>query len=244
MDPRLISADGHQPPPAIVEGIARPRQVEPLVKGGHDRNPRAPGELQVPRIEMGGDELENVLLLEDQLDRPAERRGGVVAEADRAKRPWDRRNVSPRHPRIATREGRDLVATPIELTNQLADDPLGSPVTDRRDGLQGRSYLGDPQRMAAPTPCPGAHSRTTTSNCASLRRTSALVSPRHRCRRRSHEASPTRRPRMTTLVRPAGKIGRSSVRRRLAASACRPSIVRMSIKTAPAAHACGEHATG
>ena len=31
--------------PGIVEGTARPRQVEPPVKGGHDRNPCAPGEL-------------------------------------------------------------------------------------------------------------------------------------------------------------------------------------------------------
>jgi hypothetical protein len=59
--------------------------------------------------------------------------------------------MSPRHPRIATREGRDLVATPVQLTNQLADDPLGSPITERRDGLQGRSDLGDPQRLAGPT---------------------------------------------------------------------------------------------
>jgi hypothetical protein len=44
------------------------------------------------------------------------------------------------------------MATPIELMNQLADDPLGSPVTDRRDGLQGRSDLGDPQRLASLTP--------------------------------------------------------------------------------------------
>jgi hypothetical protein len=44
------------------------------------------------------------------------------------------------------------VATPIELTDQLTDDPLGSPVTDRRDSLQGRSNLGDPQRLAGPTP--------------------------------------------------------------------------------------------
>src|SRR5450759_10364 len=241
---RLVPADSHQPAPASVEGIARPRQVEPPVKGGHDWNPRAPGELQVPRIDMGVDKIETVLLLEDHLERPAARRGGVVAEPDRPKGPWDRRNESARHPRIAAREGRDLVATPIELTNPITDDPLGSPVTDRRDGLQGRSDLGDPQRLAGPTPCPGAHSRTTTSNCASLRRTSALVSPRHRCRRRSHEASPTRRPRMTTLVRPAGRIGRSRVRRRFGASAWRPSIVRMNIKAAPAAQAWGEQATG
>jgi hypothetical protein len=60
--------------------------------------------------------------------------------------------MSPRHPRIAAREGRDLVVTSVQLTNQLVDDPLGSPVTERRDGLQGRSDLGDPQRLAGPTP--------------------------------------------------------------------------------------------
>jgi hypothetical protein len=98
MDARLVLADGHQSANAIVERIARPRQVEPPVKGGHDRNPRAPRELQVPRTEMGVDEIESILLLEDQLDRPAERRSGVVAEADRAKGPWDRRNMSSRHP--------------------------------------------------------------------------------------------------------------------------------------------------
>ena len=101
---------------------------------------------------MSVDEIESILLLESQLDSQAERRVGVVAEADRAKRPWDRRNVSPRHPRIAAREGRDLVATPIELANELVDDPLRASVPDRRDGLQGRSNLGDPQRLAGPTP--------------------------------------------------------------------------------------------
>src|ERR1035437_5708239 len=113
MDARLVLADSHQPTNAIVDGIARPRHIEPLVKGGHDRNPRAPGELEVPRTDMRVDEVETVLLVQDQLNRPAKRRGGVVAEADRAKRPWDRRNMPPRHLRLAAREGRDLVATPI-----------------------------------------------------------------------------------------------------------------------------------
>src|SRR5664279_1555739 len=100
---------------------------------------------------MSVDEIESILLLESQLDVQTERRVGFVAEIDRAKSPGHRRDVSPRRPRIAAREGRDLVATPIELANQLVDDPLGSPITERRDGLQGRSNLGDPQRLADPT---------------------------------------------------------------------------------------------
>src|SRR5665647_3177259 len=98
------------------------------------------------------DEIEVVLLVEDELDRPVEGRCRVVGETDRAERPGNRRNVPPRHLRVAAGEGRDLAATPVELNNQLADDPLGSPVTDRRDGFQGRSNLGDPQRLAGPTP--------------------------------------------------------------------------------------------
>ena len=150
MDPRLVPADGHQPAHANVECIARPRYVEPLMKGGHDRNPRAPGEFQVPRTEMGMDEVKIVLQFEDQFGGPAERRCRVVSEADRAKRPWDRRNVSPRHPRIAARERRDLVATPIQLVHQLVDDPLCSPVAGRWNGLDRRGYLGDPQRLPGP----------------------------------------------------------------------------------------------
>src|SRR5664280_3567966 len=101
---------------------------------------------------MSVDEIESMLLLESQVDVQTERRVGFVAEIDRAKSPGHRRDVSPRRPRIAAREGRDLVATPIELANELVDDPLRAPVADRRDGLQRRSDLGDPQPLAGLTP--------------------------------------------------------------------------------------------
>ena len=66
---------------------------------------------------MSMDEIEIVLQFEDKLGGLAERQCRVVTEADRAERPSDRRNVSPRHPRIAAGERGDLMATPIELVH-------------------------------------------------------------------------------------------------------------------------------
>ena len=90
-----------------------------------------------------------------------------------------------------------------------------------------------------------AHRRTMTSSGPSLRRTSALVRPRQRWSRRSHDgvADPQAPDddlgdvlRQVRLLE--GQLAERA-RRRAARASC-----RMSISGAPAAQACGEQATG
>ena len=52
----------------------------------------------------------------------------------------------PGHLRVAAGEGRDLVAAPVELLDELVDDALGPAIRTRRDALHRRRDLGDAKR--------------------------------------------------------------------------------------------------
>ena len=87
-------------------------------------------------------------------------------------------------------------------------------------------------------------SRMVTATSPTLRRTSALVVPRQRWKSRSTEASPTRRSVRVTLPSHSGRCGCRSSSSWRSACARKPSMVSRKRNDEPAAHACGEHATG
>ena len=87
MDARLVVADGDEAAQVAIEGVARPRHVEPAVERRDDRDPRPPGKLQVPAVDVGVDQVEVVLPVEDQLHGRVERVGRIVGETDRSQRP-------------------------------------------------------------------------------------------------------------------------------------------------------------
>ena len=76
----------------------------------------------------------------DRVGRP------VIDPAERPQGPLDGRDQPRRGRRVAAGEEGHLVAAPLELAQQLVDDPLGAAVATGWHGLQGRRHLGDAQR--------------------------------------------------------------------------------------------------
>ena len=135
MDTGVVVAHGDEATDRIPECVSCPGHVEAAVERRGHRDAGSTGEIQVPRLDVGVDQVELVLLGEDQLHGVAELFGWIVGEAQRAKGPRNRGDMPAGYLRIAAREGRDLVTATIELDDQLRDDSLGAPITDRRNGL-------------------------------------------------------------------------------------------------------------
>ena len=153
-----------------------PRQVEPAVEGRDDRDRRDPREEQARPLEVRVDRGRTRRRPVDDLAHgQLEPRGGVPQVAGRAEGLGDRGDEPPRHDRVAGREGRHLVAAPVELVDEAVDDALGPAVGERRDALQRRSDLGDAKgtghaRYYLET-APAAGRRRARGQCRTTRRT-------------------------------------------------------------------------
>ena len=94
------------------------------------------------------DHVEVVGPAEDGVERGQDVRTVLGGSPGRTKCPLDRRHEPAGGRRIAAGEHGHVVAAPIELANELVDDPLGTAVARRRDGLERRRDLGDPEASA------------------------------------------------------------------------------------------------
>jgi len=93
---------------------------------------------------MAVDDVELVGTVQDGAHRQVEVRRRVAAVAGRPERLGNGRDETPGHLRVAAGEGRQLMTPPIELADELDDDPLGAAVCLRRDALHRRRDLCDP----------------------------------------------------------------------------------------------------
>ena len=87
MHPALVVADRDHAGRRVPEGLACPRLVEPSVEGRGDRDVGPAGQIDIPAIDVGVDQVELVLLLQDQVGDPAEVRLRIASEPGRPERP-------------------------------------------------------------------------------------------------------------------------------------------------------------
>ena len=166
MSRRVTRAQGTQPGRRIGQKARCPGPVEPTVEGDRHRGRADPGQEDTGEVEMRVDDVELIGLPEDRVERRQDKRPILGDPPLGPERPLDRRNQPAGRRRVAAGEHGHIVAAPVELTDELIDDPLGSAVAGRRDGLEGRRDLGDAEAGAltahlASLPCPGRERRPT-----------------------------------------------------------------------------------
>ena len=183
---------------------------------------RPPGQLEVPAIDVTVDQVEVAGPLEDHArpsrrSSPSDRRRSRSAGAPRARSTtW-----SPGMLRIAAGERRHLVTAPMQLVDELRDDPFGAAVArwaGRPPAAErpGRSAAGDRRRAGRRSQSDDHLERAVLAQHLGAGQAAPAME------QQVAVASPTRSPVTTTLVMSLGRSGFSSVSWPSEASACRP----------------------
>ena len=142
---RLMATDRDHAVGRIPEQTIRPGQVEPAMERRDHGNGREARERDRPPLQVRVDDVELGTLLNDHLDRRREPATRVALDPGRSKRAVDCRDELARYVRVAAGEHRHVVPALDQLRGQLMHDSLRAAIRGRRDALDRRRDLRDPQ---------------------------------------------------------------------------------------------------